>query len=229
MHFANSNDALVPNALQFTVEGSQYKWDNQYITGLQIKQLANLPLESELYLSISDPWKDEWIQDNEQVDLARPGLEQFFIKKALRYTINAKEYESMKQYIKGAEIRKQGNISDNHQIFLHIKGPWDDELIQDDTWVDLARPGIEHFYSKAKHVAVIIIVNGREKPYTNEVITYDQVVVLAFPGTTANPNTVYTVTYAKGPEQNLEGSMVKGDQVFIKNKMVFNVTATNKS
>lgn len=229
MHTENQAEALIQRALQFTVEGKEYKWEDQYITGLQIKELADLPLESELYLSISEPWKDELVQDNEQVDLARPGLEQFFIKKALKYTINAQEFESIKQYIKGAEIRKQGNIPDNHQIFLHIKGPWEDELIKDDTWVDLARPGIEHFYSKAKHVAVIIIVNGREKPYTQEVITYEQVVTLAFPGSNANPDTVNTVTYAKGPEQNPEGSMVKGDKVFVKNKMVFNVTATNKS
>lgn len=76
---------------------------------------------------------------------------------------------------------------------------------------------------------VQLIVNGRPKPWTEKTITFEQVVVLAFGTYDPNPNKVYTVTYDKGPRENPEGSMVKGSKVYVKDKMIFNVTATDKS
>ena len=75
----------------------------------------------------------------------------------------------------------------------------------------------------------VLIVNGREKPWMEKTITFEQVVVLAFGSYDPNPNKVYTVTYDKGPHENPEGTIVKGDTVFTKNKMIFNVTCTDKS
>ncbi len=74
-----------------------------------------------------------------------------------------------------------------------------------------------------------LIVNGREKQWAEKTITFEQVVILAFGSYDNNQNKVYTVTYDRGPHENPEGSMVKGDSVLIKNKMIFNVTATDKS
>ena len=147
----------------------------------------------------------------------------------LPLTIDGKHYEWHQQYITGAEVRNLGNIPLDHQIYLRIKEPWNDELVNDDTSVDLARPGIEHFFSKEKDLKIILMVNGREKPWSEKKITFDQVVVLAFGSYDNNPNKVYTVTYDRGPKENPEGSMVKGDLVVVKNKMIFNVTATDKS
>ena len=220
----NANSTLI-----IVIEGKQFEWHEQFITGLQAKELRGLPLDSELYLGINEPWKDELVNNNDRVDLARPGIEQFFIKQKLKFTINGKEFESVKQYVKVAEVRKRGDIAASHQIFLSIRGPWEDELLKDEEFVDLARPGIEHFYSKEEVVKVIIIVNGREKRWNEKLINFKEVVTLAFGSYTDDPNKVYTVTYSKGPKENPEGTMVKGDKVFVKNKMVFNVTATNKS
>lgn len=75
---------------------------------------------------------------------------------------------------------------------------------------------------------ITIIVNGREKTVQTTQLTFEAVVKLSQPEL-AGPNIVYTVTYYGGPEQNPEGSMVDGDVVFIKSRMVFNVTATDKS
>ena len=48
----------------------------------------------------------------------------------------------------------------------------------------------------------------------------EEVVVLA-KGTYQDSATMYyTVTYDRGPKQNPEGSMVKGDVVFVKNKKI---------
>ncbi|MFN3664733.1 MAG: multiubiquitin domain-containing protein [Sediminibacterium sp.] len=215
--------------LTIIIEGNQFNWHDQYITGLQVKELAHLPIDGELYLSIEEPWKDEPISNKDRIDLARPGIESFYLKQKLKYRINDKEFETDRQYIKGAQIRKQGEIPAEDQIFPSIKGPWEDELIKDENWVDLARPGTEHFYSKCVDTKVKIIVNGREKDWLEKSITFKQVVSLAFGNCSDDPKTVYTVTYTHGPKENPEGTMVKGSTVIVKNKMVFNVTATNKS
>lgn len=150
-------------------------------------------------------------------------------KAVLKLTINSKQYEWQKEYITGSEIRELGNIPSDEDIFLAIKKPWEDEPIPNDKIVNLARPEIEHFYSKDKHFKITLMVNGRPKPWTEKTITFEQVVVLAFGIYDPNPNKVYTVTYDKGPRENREGSMDKGDKVFVKDKMIFNVTCTDKS
>jgi len=150
-------------------------------------------------------------------------------KNYLPLTINGKQYDWLQEYITGAEIRKLGGISPNEDIFLAIKKPWEDEPISDDKQVNLARPEIEHFYSKNRHSKITLIVNGRPKPWGEKSITFEQVVVLAFGTYDPNPNKVYTVTYNKGPHENPHGSMVKGDKVAVKDKMIFNVTCTDKS
>jgi hypothetical protein len=216
-------------SLELIIEGKKLEWFEQFITGKQLKELRGLPLDCELFLDIVEPWKDDAILNDETVDLARPGIEQFYIKQKLKYSINTENFETDKQYIKGSQIRKQGKIPEDFLIYLSNKKPWEDDLITNDEIIDLARPGKEKFYSKQEVNEFVIIVNGREKQWCEKTITFQQVVELQFGDYQENPNTVYTVTYAKGPQQNPEGSMVKGDKVFVINKMVFNVTATNKS
>ena len=147
----------------------------------------------------------------------------------LKLTVNHKEFDWHQQFISGMEVRTLGSIPLDDEIFLAIKRPWEDEQIMDNTSVDLARPEIEHFYSKEKQFKIILIVKGREKPWAEKIITFEQVVTLSEGSYDNNPDKVYTVSYDRGPHQNPEGSMVKGETVFVKNKMIFNVTATDKS
>jgi hypothetical protein len=72
-----------------------------------------------------------------------------------------------------------------------------------------------------------IIVNTREKKWGKEEISYEEVVILAFGSCSDNENIVYTVTYSKGRKR--DGSLVKGENIEVKNGMIFNVTQTNKS
>ena len=150
-------------------------------------------------------------------------------RNTLQLVINSKPYEWSLEYITGREIRKLGNIPAADEIFLSIKKPWEDELINDDTKVNLARPEIEHFYSKEKHSTITLIVNGRPKLWAEKIISFEEVVVLAFGKYDPNPDKVYTVTYDRGPHENPDGTMVKGGKVYVKDKMIFNATATDKS
>jgi len=74
-----------------------------------------------------------------------------------------------------------------------------------------------------------IIVNAREKKWFEKKISFEQVVVLAFGIYEPNGSTSYTVTYKRGEDSKPEGSMVPGDVVPVKDKMIFNVSKTNKS
>lgn len=87
------------------------------------------------------------------------------MKNTLELIINAVKHEWPTQYITGAEVRKLGNIPTEDQILLDIERPWEDEIITDDTKTDLARPGIEQFFSKKHDVErlVSIYINDKEK------------------------------------------------------------------
>lgn len=141
------NEAACGRILNFKVEDRSFSTDKQYLTGAEIKKIAGLPLECELFLTVTSPWKDEPIANDTRVDLARPGIEGFYIKKKLKFTLDCKEYESDRQYVTGAFLRKLGKIDPKYNIYLAISGPYEDELIRDEDRVNLARPGIENFYS----------------------------------------------------------------------------------
>lgn len=147
----------------------------------------------------------------------------------LNFEINGKSFHWSEQYITGAELRKLGNVPLDEEIFLSIKKPWEDELITDEVKVNLARPEIENFFFKDKHFKVSLIVNLKDKAWAEKKINFKDVIELAYNTYDPNPNKGYTVTYDRGPRQNPEGSMVAGDRVFVKDKMIFNVKQTDKS
>lgn len=73
-----------------------------------------------------------------------------------------------------------------------------------------------------------IVVNGRDTVVTDETLSFEQVVALAF-DMPANDTTVFTVTYRHAHQNPAEGTLVAGQTVKVKNGTIFNVTATNKS
>lgn len=147
----------------------------------------------------------------------------------LNLTVNGKHFHWQEQYITGTEVRKLGNIAKEDDIFLTVKKPWVDELISDETRINLARPEIEHFISKEKPFSVTFIVNGREKTWNQKTISFEQLVILAFGKYDNNASSAYTVTYDRGHGDKTEGSMVHGDTILVKSKMIFNVARTDKS
>lgn len=77
---------------------------------------------------------------------------------------------------------------------------------------------------------VTIIVNGEEKTWDKkDEISFEEVVILAFGSYVDNGQIEYTVTYKRGQGNKPEGSLVKGQSVKVKDKMIFNVSQTNKS
>lgn len=75
--------------------------------------------------------------------------------------------------------------------------------------------------------AFTIIVNGREKTVMANKMSFTEIVALADLPT--GPNYVYTITYRRGHGDKPDGTLVEGEIVRIKEGMIFNVTATDKS
>jgi hypothetical protein len=74
-----------------------------------------------------------------------------------------------------------------------------------------------------------VVVNGRRKEVEGNKLTYEQVVVLAFNSPPSGPDVQITVQYTNGPEHKPTGTLVEGQSVKIRDGMVFDVTATNRS
>lgn len=85
---------------------------------------------------------------------------------------------------------------------------------------------LEQQQLESQRKTVTIYVNGRPKEVSKKELSFGEIVAMA--KVTPGPNTVITVTYRKG-EHNKEGSLVEGESVKVKEGMIFNVTATDKS
>ena len=75
----------------------------------------------------------------------------------------------------------------------------------------------------------IIIVNGRQKIETRKELSFADVIALAFENPPTGENIIFTVTYRRGEGNKPEGTLIEGETVKIKDEMIFNVTATDKS
>jgi hypothetical protein len=73
----------------------------------------------------------------------------------------------------------------------------------------------------------IIIINGRQREVSGQRISYTQVVLLAFPDDQPNENIIYNVDYTN--PHGKDGTLVNGQDVHIKEGMIFNVSKTNRS
>ena len=77
---------------------------------------------------------------------------------------------------------------------------------------------------------VTVIVNGEEKIVDKkDELTFDEVVDLAFNPRPTGGDIMFTITYRNGQGHKPEGTLVEGESVKVKDRMIFNVTPTDKS
>jgi len=74
-----------------------------------------------------------------------------------------------------------------------------------------------------------IVVNGRQKVVKAKEISFAELIALAFDNPPTGLNILFTITYRRGEGNKPEGSLLEGASVRIKEGMIFNVTATDKS
>lgn len=76
---------------------------------------------------------------------------------------------------------------------------------------------------------VTIIINGEPFEVEKDVITYNEVVIKAFPDFAQHPERTYSVTYERGIGKKPEGILSVGSVVNVKNEMRFYVKHTGES
>lgn len=154
----DAGSIVAPLALTF--QDKKFSWPHQYATGAELKTLFGLQPDEPLYLSLTDPWDDELIANDTTINLARPGVERFYIRQPLELKLEDKTYDWDKPFITGAELRQVGGVEDGDEIWLAVARPYEDERIDDTKKVDLTRPGRERFYVKKR--LVVIRINNVE-------------------------------------------------------------------
>ena len=110
-----------------------------------------------------------------------------------------------------------------------MSGGGQNRLLEACDTVDLADAGVERFYTAPRPQQTFeIIVNGRPRTVTGNIVTFNQIVQLAFPGS-HDSNVVFDMTYQKAVSQPPPGQLGPGGSVKIKKGTVFNVTRTVQS
>lgn len=131
--------------------------------------------------------------------------------------------------LSGEALYLAAHVPDGEVLYREVTGDREDVLVPKGA-SDIVLSPDEHLYSDHPHeVEHVILVNARRKTVTGKKISFERVVLLAFPAGPPTPLTVYTVAYSNGPPSNREGRMVSGQSVRIKNEMVFDVTETSRS
>lgn len=121
--YQNNEDKV----LHLMINEKNYKWEQQYITGAQVRQLGNIPQSDKLFLKMKGNAESEQISDDTQIDLAKPGLEKFFSQKAdekktVIIFINDVPYEILPGNYSVAEIKAIGNITGTKELDEVIDG-----------------------------------------------------------------------------------------------------------
>jgi len=203
-----------------------------------LKELASIPIEHSLYRDIDNP-EDVLCKNTDNIDLVDGNV--FYSTECLYGESKANPKTCAKlaflvnDHFEIATIRELSyetffglfNLEKGLKLFRDFESP-NDPLIMTNSKINFADGPV--FYTRCGECEpsgeIKIIVNGREKTVSKADLSYEEVVRLAY--IQVNPNGVYTVVYRNGVNC-VQGSMVKGDIVKIKNGMMFNVTETCKS
>jgi multiubiquitin len=146
----------------------------------------------------------------------------------VRIHIDQKPYESPNPTT-GEALYALGKVPEGLELYREVTGDREDRVIpHSPETVHLKED--EHFHSgPPEKKDITIIVNGRKKEIDARELSFDQVVALAFNPVPTGPNILFTITYRHGPHVNPQGNLLEGDTVKLKDGMIFNVTATDKS
>ncbi len=149
-------------------------------------------------------------------------------KHLIRIHIDQRPYESPNPTT-GEALYRLSHVQQGFMLFREVKGDREDPEVPDDLDPIHLRED-EHFHSgPAVHREFTIIVNGQKKVVSTRTVTFDEIVKLAFPVPPSGANILYTVSYEDGPRANPQGSLKEGGTAKVKDWMIFNVTATDKS
>lgn len=218
---------------KFKINNKRFESSESKITGRELLSIAQLsPVEDyELLYKINEKGFTP-IQLEEIVNLKTAGIEGFKAKpyKKLKIKVDDKQYEVEECFMTPIEIMEVAGINPDRFYLKEIRKGNIEVSYKDDVEHKIAVTKNSCFVScEIEEVIKCVIVNSRPKDWSKITISFEEVVILAYGKMSTDPNVIYTVNYINGVPSKPEGSMLKGDVISVKNKMIFNVTETNKS
>lgn len=201
--------------------------------GRQILAAAGLSARDDYSLfAILEAGEFEDVRLDEPFDLRGHGAERFVAfqtDRDFKLTVNDSHVAWGKPAISGTALYALANPGDNDAVFLVIRGG-EDRQIELGEALDLTAPGVEHFVTAPKHNPKIeIVVNGHEVEVMDSHVTFEQLVVIAYPGENPAPNIKYSLTYRGVVSKPHSGELAAGGTVEVKNGSIFNVGRTVQS
>jgi len=221
---------LAPEALNFVAAtvADPIPFGRQILSGSGLHPTPDLSL-----VAILPSGDLEDVRLDEPFDLRQRGAERFIVfrtDREFKLLLEDRQLVWGKPFISGTALRIVGAIDAQREIFLKVStGP--DRLIEAHDLVDLAAPGVERFYTAIKAApAWDITVNSRQEFVPAQQVTFEQVVLLAYPGSQPETNVVYSVTYRHVASKPHAGELSAGGSVEVKhNGSIFNVARTVQS
>lgn len=141
-----------------------------------------------------------------------------------RIHIDHEPYESPNP-TSGRALYGLAEVEEPRELFREVQGDVEDELILRHASVVHLRSD-DHFYSQQ---VTAIVVNTESKEVAKRRLSFDDLVRLAGDLPPPGPNMLITIDYSNGPHRNPKGALRKGESVWIKNGMEFDVSATDRS
>lgn len=217
----------------FKINQKKFESNESKLTGRDLLSIAQLlPVEDyELLYKVNEKGFEP-IQLDEEVDLEQVGIEGFRAKpyRKLSIKVDDKQYEVDECFMTPIEIMNVAGINPDRYYLKEIRKGGVEVTYKDDLEHKIAITKNSCFIScEIEEKIECVIVNSKPKDWTKDKISFEDVVILAYGRISANPNVIYTVNYINGVPSKPEGSMLKGEVISVKNKMIFNVTETNKS
>lgn len=216
--------------LEYEVDGSVLGTDDDKVDGRAIRVAARLVPPSAFVLIRTDGGLAQSVGLEEPVTLSgsqRPVFRSFQSDHVNTLEVDERGWEWGADEIGETDIRSLARIADDHELILDSDG---DRPIARGGTVRLSGGGVERIRSrKAAPATISILVNARRREVKPGKISFEQLVVLAFPTPPTGAQVAFTVSYRKGPPPRPEGSLVPGQSIHVIEGMTFHVTATDKS
>jgi hypothetical protein len=216
--------------LEYEIDGSVIQTADEILDGREVRVFASLVPPSSFVLIRTDGGLAESLGLEEQVHLQRGEravFRSFEADHVNMLTVDERGWEWGADEIAEEDIRVIGRIPEDHDLFLDTDA---DRPIPRGGLVNLAGCGVERVRSrKAEPRLIGIVVNGRPREVQPGEISFEQLILLAFPTPPSGPQVSFTVSFRKGRAPRPEGSLLPGQSIHVIEGMTFNVSATDKS
>lgn len=212
--------------LKYKLDGHLVATDNALLSGRDIRFKGGLyPASDYVLIQIVDQ-ATRSIGLDETIDLRAAKEPQFLSFKGDRifsFTVNERGFDWGAATISATDVYRYAGIDQDQEIILVSAS---NTVIPPDGEVRLSGTGVERIRSREAKT-VIIKVNGRPRTVPKKKYSYREIAMLAYPDADFD-KFKYTITYLNGVH-GVEGDLVEGEKIEVKNGMVINVRRSDKS